>query len=451
MSLKDLEKQYSKDPKSRKFFPLAEEYAKIGQLEKAAEILRKGLIIHPTYISARVTLGRIMIQLGKSENARRELEKVIDLVPDNIMAHSLLGKVYEEKDLPEKALEQYSMVVLLNPTDEITKTRIQAIKSKLGIAAREKPEESEQVTKQTAQTEEVLEAEISFELPEESKQKNNYQFQDSSKEMNLESEDISFDLPDQESTKEKPAGLKEGEASGSLFGNESLPAISELLDKNQKPVADDRSFEYGKQDDSLREESAPVESEEKIRFGGVDEDKAMISGGREPAGVDIDSDLKPGRQAVPESSGFETEDEISFDLPDDNMFSLDQAVKDTAVEKKPDKIPVKETEDQKTRQDKIQTISLANIYFNQGYYERAEEILLEILKKAPQNKEAQSLLNKIQSLQQGEQVAPPQEEPAEVPWKEAISGETQKRMLDSFNRYLRAIQVLKKERGNQVR
>ena len=71
MALKDLERQYGRDPKSRKFFPLAEEYARMGNLEKAIELLQKGLIIHPSYVGARVSLGRMLIQLDKTDIGQR--------------------------------------------------------------------------------------------------------------------------------------------------------------------------------------------------------------------------------------------------------------------------------------------------------------------------------------------------------------------------------------------
>src|SRR5207237_333257 len=56
----DLRFRLKADPKSRLFFPLAEELRKSGALPEAEEVLRSGLTHHPTYLSAWVSLGRVL-------------------------------------------------------------------------------------------------------------------------------------------------------------------------------------------------------------------------------------------------------------------------------------------------------------------------------------------------------------------------------------------------------
>ena len=67
-------RRVQKDPASIAFAQLAEEYRRARQYTEAAEVCRAGLAIHPGYLSARVTLGRALIELGELDAARRELE-----------------------------------------------------------------------------------------------------------------------------------------------------------------------------------------------------------------------------------------------------------------------------------------------------------------------------------------------------------------------------------------
>ena len=49
---------YEKNPRSKVFAPLAEAYRNLGMIDKAFEILKLGLKIHPSYIMAHLVLGK---------------------------------------------------------------------------------------------------------------------------------------------------------------------------------------------------------------------------------------------------------------------------------------------------------------------------------------------------------------------------------------------------------
>ena len=70
----DLRRRVQKDPASIAFAQLAEEHRRAGQCEDAVQVCRAGLAIHPGYLSARVTLGRALLELGQLESAQHELE-----------------------------------------------------------------------------------------------------------------------------------------------------------------------------------------------------------------------------------------------------------------------------------------------------------------------------------------------------------------------------------------
>ena len=81
--IEDLRRRIQKDPTSIAFAQLAEEYRRAGQIKEAVDVCRAGLDIHPGYLSARVTLGRALIELDQRDEAQTELELVLASAPEN--------------------------------------------------------------------------------------------------------------------------------------------------------------------------------------------------------------------------------------------------------------------------------------------------------------------------------------------------------------------------------
>ncbi len=61
-----LTERISKDPKSKLFVPLAEEYKKAGDIEMAIAVLTEGLKNNPGYVTAKSFLGRLLLEQGQS-------------------------------------------------------------------------------------------------------------------------------------------------------------------------------------------------------------------------------------------------------------------------------------------------------------------------------------------------------------------------------------------------
>lgn len=81
-----MRRRVDKDPASVAFASLAEELRKAGEHEEAVRVCRAGLEHHPVYLSARVTLGRALLELEQYPEARTELEYVLTAAPDNLLA-----------------------------------------------------------------------------------------------------------------------------------------------------------------------------------------------------------------------------------------------------------------------------------------------------------------------------------------------------------------------------
>ena len=102
--IEELRRRVELDPASIAFAALAEEYRRGGQFGDAIAICEAGLQRHPAYLSARVTLGRALIESGRFEEARAQLEQVLRSAPENLAAIRGLAEIHHRAgDVPESA------------------------------------------------------------------------------------------------------------------------------------------------------------------------------------------------------------------------------------------------------------------------------------------------------------------------------------------------------------
>ena len=102
-----LRKRLQKDPGSIAFAQLAEEYRRAGRFQEAIDVCQAGLARHPGYLSARVTLGRALLEIGDVDGAQRELTDVLRVAPDNLSAIRGIAEVHRKKGEIPEALEQF--------------------------------------------------------------------------------------------------------------------------------------------------------------------------------------------------------------------------------------------------------------------------------------------------------------------------------------------------------
>ena len=104
----DLRRRVEFEPASIAFAQLAEEYRRAGNYEEAVRVCRTGLAQHPSYLSARVTLGRALLELGKFDPAQTELQYVLHTAPDNLAAIRALAEIHQRRGDLGEALKQFS-------------------------------------------------------------------------------------------------------------------------------------------------------------------------------------------------------------------------------------------------------------------------------------------------------------------------------------------------------
>jgi tetratricopeptide (TPR) repeat protein len=116
--IEELRFRLKTDPKSRLFFPLAEELRKIDQFTEAEQVLRLGLVQHPAYLSAWVSLGRVLRDAEKHREAVEALSRALVVDPGNVVAARLLADSYLDLGDKLEAIKKYKLVRALMPASD---------------------------------------------------------------------------------------------------------------------------------------------------------------------------------------------------------------------------------------------------------------------------------------------------------------------------------------------
>jgi len=103
----ELRRRVEKDPASIAFAQLAEEYRRAGRVREAIETCETGLTRHPGYLSARVTLGRALLEMGQLDSAQEELKRVLRTAPENLAALRGLAEIHHRRGELAEALAHY--------------------------------------------------------------------------------------------------------------------------------------------------------------------------------------------------------------------------------------------------------------------------------------------------------------------------------------------------------
>jgi tetratricopeptide (TPR) repeat protein len=128
--LNQLRQRWERDPKSRAFLQLAEEYRRAGRLPDALHVLKAGLEEHPTYLAAQVALGRCLVETDAPDAAIEILERAVARDPAQLVANKLLVEAYLAKRQAGKARERLDLYKLFNDRDaeiEPLEARIRAL------------------------------------------------------------------------------------------------------------------------------------------------------------------------------------------------------------------------------------------------------------------------------------------------------------------------------------
>ncbi len=128
--LEKLKQRVEKDPLSKLFVPLAEEYRKMGMIDEAISVLLRGLENQPNYMTARVALGKVYLEKNMLREAKEEFKKVVNAIPDNLFALKKIAEISEKLGEINDAIDAYTKIVKLNPLDEESISILESLKLK---------------------------------------------------------------------------------------------------------------------------------------------------------------------------------------------------------------------------------------------------------------------------------------------------------------------------------
>lgn len=137
--LEELRRRIQEDPASIAFAQLAEECRRTGHTEEAVSVAQAGLAVHKDYTSARVTLGRALLELGRLDEARAELITVLTSAPDNLAAIRAIAELHRQRGEMPDALGYYRRALALARHDAELETTVRRIEHEVDANAASSP------------------------------------------------------------------------------------------------------------------------------------------------------------------------------------------------------------------------------------------------------------------------------------------------------------------------
>ncbi len=110
-------KAYEANPKSRVFAPLAENYRKLGMIDKAIEVLNRGIKNHPTYVLGYLCLAHCYFDLGKYELCYSTIRPFVEEDRENLRLQKLFADCCYQLNKLDEALDSYKFLLYINPRD----------------------------------------------------------------------------------------------------------------------------------------------------------------------------------------------------------------------------------------------------------------------------------------------------------------------------------------------
>lgn len=113
----ELQKKFDENPR-RYFAPLANEYRKAGDLERAIHICQEYLPQQPGHMSGHIVYGQALFELARLDESRQVFETALSLDPENLIALRHLGDIARQVGDTRTARSWYQRVLEADPRNE---------------------------------------------------------------------------------------------------------------------------------------------------------------------------------------------------------------------------------------------------------------------------------------------------------------------------------------------
>ncbi len=137
--IEKLEKRWLENPKGRNFAPLADAYRKAGELDRALDLCKAGLDLHPDYVSAHIVYARCLIDQKNDTGASEVFRKVLALDPENVLALKILADIAERGGRFDEAVEWLGRLLNADPMNGDAAEALTRAKAKAAQAAAKPP------------------------------------------------------------------------------------------------------------------------------------------------------------------------------------------------------------------------------------------------------------------------------------------------------------------------
>jgi tetratricopeptide (TPR) repeat protein len=109
-ALAEFEKERAQNPLYGPIYDrLGDVYERIGEYQKAQQVLQQALLLEPATTGPLILLGEVLLKRQDPASAAAYLERAEKLDPGNYMIHSLLGQAYKSMGRSEDAARQNTL------------------------------------------------------------------------------------------------------------------------------------------------------------------------------------------------------------------------------------------------------------------------------------------------------------------------------------------------------
>ncbi|HVT43167.1 MAG TPA: tetratricopeptide repeat protein [Thermoanaerobaculia bacterium] len=391
--IEELRARLRSDPKSRLFYPLAEELRKIGRLDDAKEALLNGLASHPSYLSAWVSLGRVLKEMDNNQGAVDAFNKALSIDPENVVAARLLGESYLALGEKIEAIKKFKLVVALMPGDEEMQARVEALDRELNPGMRavqpvEVPDLDETLLDTAEGLGEAGQTTTEEPLADEAPLAASEQLGQAAREPEP-SAGVVTSVPEPYETTLVLEGLLGVPAA-------AHEAVSAPFDEKEMEE------EAGGQAAPFAEEPAGDADEVFAASATAESVATPVDSSAEEESVWLDEPAERDAPAMEEPP-------LGVSAGEAAPFSLNESTASEVVGEEPGEVPSLPSAVDAEAADQMATVTMGDLYASQGYYDSARRIYEGLLLRQPGNEELRLKIEALPTTPHGEPVIRRQE------------------------------------------
>lgn len=125
--IKTLDARLTENPESLCFAQLADVYLKVGLIDDAVHLARRGVERHPRYLAGQRSLAMACNAKGLLEECRVALEQVTCSLPEDAVSQKMLARIYLQEGKTVEAEHCFKTVLEFSPDDTESLIQIAAL------------------------------------------------------------------------------------------------------------------------------------------------------------------------------------------------------------------------------------------------------------------------------------------------------------------------------------